>query len=128
MNDQFKRENQVFKPNNLLVLLNCGVGKDLAGLFRSPPQNAPIFLFIFLFFWIILFFHCTLTLMNGLFQRENQVFIYTSLLVLLHCRVGKDWTGPFFPPPKCFDLSIYLSVFWIMILCHCILTIMNDRF
>ena len=54
--------------------------------------------------------------MNELFQRENEVFKPISLLVLLHCRVGKDCAGPFFPPPKCSDLSIYLSVFQFMLL------------
>ena len=49
----------------------------------------------------MLLFHCILTLMYDLFQKENQVFKPTSLLVLLHCRVGKDWAGPIFPPPKC---------------------------
>ena len=39
------------------------------------------------------------------------MFIGTS-----QCGVGKDWAGTFFPPPKCVDLSIYLSVFWIMYL------------
>ena len=47
-------------------------------------------------------FHCILTLMYDLFQRENLVFKPTSLLVLLHCRVGKDLRpAQSFPPPKC---------------------------
>ena len=31
--------------------------------------------------------------------------------------VGKDWAGPFSPPPppKCSDLTIYLSVFQLML-------------
>ena len=53
MNDRFQRENQVFKPNILFVLLHCGVEKDWAGpFFPLPPpppplQNVLIFLFIF---------------------------------------------------------------------------------
>ena len=56
--------------------------------------------------------------MNELFQREDEVFKPNSLFVLLHCGVGKDWAGPFFPPSKMFDLSIYLSVLSIMLLFH----------
>ena len=61
-----------------------------------------------LVFWFMLLFHCILTLMNDLFQRENQVFNPKSLFVLLHWGVWKDWAGPFFPPSKMF-LSFYLS-------------------
>ena len=43
-----------------------------------------------------------------LYQAENQVFKPTRLLVLLHCCVGKDWAGPFFPPSKMLG-SFYLS-------------------
>ena len=50
----------------------------------------------------MLLFHCILTLMYDLYQRENLVFKPTSLLVLLHCRVGKDWASPIFPPSKMF--------------------------
>ena len=46
--------------------------------------------------------------MKDLYQRENQVFNPTRLLVLLHCGVGKDWVGPFFPPSKVFGF-FYLS-------------------
>ena len=56
----------------------------------------------------MLLFHCTLALMYDLFKRENLVFQTTSILELLHCRVGKDWAGPIFPPSKIF-LSFYLS-------------------
>ena len=46
--------------------------------------------------------------MKDLYQRENQVFNPTRLLILLHCGVGKDWAGPFFPPSKMWQ-SFYLS-------------------
>ena len=44
--------------------------------------------------------------------------------------VGWGKTGPAhsFPPPKSFDLSIDQLVFRFMLLFHCILTLMNDRF
>ena len=45
-----------------------------------------------------------------LYQAENQVF--NSLLVLKHFGLGgKTELAHSFPPPKCFDHSIYLSVF-----------------
>ena len=47
----------------------------------------------------MLLVHSILTFMKDLHQSENQVFNPTRLLVLLHCWVGKDWAGPFFPPP-----------------------------
>ena len=64
----------------------------------SPIQNIPIFLFIFSVFWIMLLFDCLWTLMNDLFQRKNQVFKPTSLSILLHCGVGKDWADRLFSP------------------------------
>ena len=83
-----------------------------------------------LVFRFMLLFHCILALMNDWFQRENQVFKPNILFVLLHCGVGKDWAGPFFPPPppKCSDLSIYLSVFQFMLFFYCIWRLMNDSF
>ena len=79
----------------------------------------------------MLLFHSILTFMKDLYQSENQVFNSTRLLVLLHCWVGKDWAGPFFPPSKIFRSfywSVTIVVFRFMLLFHCILTLMNDRF
>ena len=56
----------------------------------------------------MLLFHCILTFMKDLFQSQNQVSNPTRLLVLLHCWVGKDWAGTFFPSSKMY-LSIYFS-------------------
>ena len=65
----------------------------------------------------MLLFHSILTFMKDLYQSENQVFNPTRLLVLLHCWVGKDWAGPFFPPSKIFwsfywsvSLSVYVTL------------------
>ena len=55
MNDLFQKENQVFKPNSLFVLLHCGVGKDWAGPF-FPLQNVLIFVFIFQSFGLRYYF------------------------------------------------------------------------
>ena len=67
----------------------------------------------------MLLFHSILTFMKDLYQSENKVFNPTRLLVLLHCLVGKDWAGPFFPPPPSimlgsfnllFSLSVYVTL------------------
>ena len=76
----------------------------------------------------MLLFHSILTSMKDLYQSENQVFNSTRLLVLLHCWVGKDWAGPFFPPPKSFDLSIDQLVFRFMLLFYSILIFMKDLY
>ena len=115
-----------FQTNKFIC--NCRVGKDWAGPFFPPSLifRSSIDRFVFSF---MLLFHSILTFMKDLYQSENQVFNPTRLLVLLHCWVGKDWAGPFFPPPpKSFDLSIDQVVFPFMLLFHCILTPLNDRF
>ena len=129
MKDLYQSENQVFNPTRLLVLLHCGVGKDWAGPFFPPSK------IFWSFYWSVsLSVYVTLslflTLMNDRFQRENQVFKPNIFFVLLHWAVGKDWAGPFFPPPppKCSDLSIYLSVFQFILFFYCIWRLMNDSF
>ena len=103
------------------------MGKDWASPFFPPSLifRSSIDPFVFR---LMLLFHSILTFMKDLYQSENQVFNPTRLLVLLHLWVGKDWAGPFFPPPKSFALSIDQLVFRFMLLFHCILTLMNDRF
>ena len=92
----YQAEKYVFKPTSLFVIVGGG-GKDWAGPFFPPSLifRSSIDRFVFRF---MLLFHCIFTLMNDLFQREYQVFNPTRLLVLLHCWLGKDWAGPFFPP------------------------------
>ena len=107
MNELFQREDEVFKPNSLLVLLHCVVGKNWADQFFPPPKCFDLSI-DHLVFRFMLLFHCILTLMNDLLQEENQVVKPNSLFVLLHCWVGKDWAGPFFPPSEMFQ-SFYLS-------------------
>ena len=97
MKELYQSENQVFNPTRWLVLLHCWVGKEWAGPFFPPSiMLGSVTIVVFRF---TLLFHCILTLMNDRFQRENQVFKPNILFVLLHCGVGKDWAGPFFPPP-----------------------------
>ena len=99
-NERFKLSNlQTYKVIDTSTLWG---GERLGRPVLSPLENVLTFLFIFLIFWFQLLFYCILTLMNELFQRENQVFIPTSFLVLPHYGVGKDWAGPFFPPSKMF--------------------------
>ena len=83
------------------------MGKDWAGPFFPPSLifRSSIDHFVFRF---MLLFHSILTFMKDLYQSENQVFNPIILLVLLHCGVGKDWAGPFFPPSKILG-SFYLS-------------------
>ena len=94
--DLYQAENQVFQTNTFIC--NCRVGKDWAGSFFPPSLilRSSIDRFVFRF---MLLFHSILTFMKDLYQSENQVFNPTRLLVLLHCWVGKDWAGQFFPPP-----------------------------
>ena len=66
--------------------------------------------------------------MKDLYQSENQVFNPTRLFVLLHCWVGKEWAGPFFPPSLIFRSSIDRFVFRFMLLFHSILTFMKDLY
>ena len=102
MNDRFQRENQVFKPNILFVLLHCGVGKDWAGPFFPPSKMlGSFFLSSRLLDYVILLLYLNSL---DLYQAENQSFKPTSLFVI----VGWGKTGPAhsFPPPKSSDLSI----------------------
>ena len=91
------------------------MGKDWAGPFFSPLLNLSIFYWSFCFRFMLLF-HSILAFMKDLYQIENQVFNPTRLLVLLHCWVGKERAGPFFPPPPLimlwsFNLLVSLSVY-----------------
>ena len=94
--DLYRAEKQVFKPTSLFVIVGC-LKTGLAHSF--PPSlifRSSIDRFVFRF---MLLFHSILTFMKDLYQSENQVFNPTRLLGLLHWWVGKDWAGPFFPPP-----------------------------
>ena len=119
--DLYQAENQVFKPTSLFVIVEWG---KTGPAHSFPPPKSFDLSIDQLVFWFMLLFHCILTLMNDRFQRENQVFKPNIFFVLLHCGVGKDWArlDPFSPspPPKCSDLSIYLSVFQFMLFFYCI--------
>ena len=97
--DLYQAENQVFKPTSLFVIV--GWGKTRPAHSFPPPKSFDLSIDQLVFRFMLLF-HSILTFMNDLYQSENQVFHPTRLLVLLHCWVGKDWAGPFFPPSKIF--------------------------
>ena len=71
-----------FQPTSLLELLDFGVGKRMGLPYVSPPKCSNLSFYISVLL-IILIFYCILTIMNDIFQRNNQVFNPTSLLVLL---------------------------------------------
>ena len=115
------------------------VGWGKTGPAHSPP---PIKCFNLSVFWIILLFHCILTLMNNLFLYLNnfewpnpkrKLSFQTNKYIAYTVGWGKTGlaNSPPHPPPppiKCFEGSFYLSVFWIILLFHCILTLMNDLY
>ena len=131
LNDRFLRENQVFKPNILFVLLHCGVGKDWASPFFPPPpppkcSDLSIYLSVF---QLMLLFYCIWRLMNDSFQRDNQIFkpksllvislqsvptfvFYLSELILPNSVLGKDWADfPLTHSNNHFELRTYSFCF-----------------
>ena len=94
--DLYQSENQVFKPTSLIIIVGWGKTGPAHSFPPSLIFRSSIDRFVFRF---MLLFHSILTFMKDLYQSENQVFNPTILLVLLHCWVGKDLAGPFFPPP-----------------------------
>ena len=103
------------------------MGKDWAVPFFPPSLifRSSIDRFVFRF---MLLFHSILTFMKDLYQSENQVSIQQDYWYFYIVGWGKTGPAHSFPPPKSFDLSIDQLVFWFMLLFHCILTLMNDRF
>ena len=131
MKDLYQSENQFFNPTRLLVLLHCWVGKDWAGPFFPPSKN------FWSFYWLVsLSVYVTLSLYLNTYEwqipkRESSFqtkhFICTATLWGGE-RLGWPILSPLPPPPKCSDLSIYLSVFQFMLFFYCIWRLMNDSF
>ena len=116
------------QPKKFFCTATLWGGKRLGQPILFPLENVLIFLFIFQSLGSCCSFMASYHLWMICF-KERIKFKSNNLLVLLHWWVGKDWAGPFFPPPpKCYDLSIYLSVFWIILLFDCIWTLLNDLF
>ena len=93
--------------SNLSIYLSVFRFQVFRFILSPPPKFLDLSIYCLVFRFMLLF-HSILTFMKDLYQSENQVFNPTRLLVLLHCGVGKDWAGPFFPPSKMFG-SFYLS-------------------
>ena len=73
----------------------------------------------------MLLFDCIWTILNDLFQREFK-FLNQKVYWYFYI-VGWGKTGPAhsFPPPKCWDLSVYPLDFWIMLFFCCIWTLLT---
>ena len=110
--ERIKFSNQTF----YLYCYIVGWGKTGPAHSFPPPKSFDLSIDQLVFPFMLLF-HCILTLMNDRFQRENQVFKPNILFVLLHCGVGKDWAGPFFPPPLQ-NVLIFLFIFQSFSLCY----------
>ena len=101
-----KRESS-FQSNKIIGTSTLLGGKDLAGpFFPSSKMYWSIYLSFSLLNYAALLLHLNTNVWPV--QKRESSFQTTSILVLLHCRVGKDWAGPIFPPSKIF-LSFYLS-------------------
>ena len=116
MKDLYQNENQIFNPSRLLVLLHCWVGKDWAGPFFPPSK------IFWSFYWSVsLSVYVTLSLYLNTYEwlipKRESSFQTNILFVLLHCGVGKDWAGPFFPPPLQ-NVLIFLFIFQSFSLCY----------
>ena len=114
-----KRESS-FQSNKIIGTSTLLGWKDWAGpFFPSSKMYWSIYLSFSLLNYAALSLHLNTNVWPG--QKRESSFQTTSILVLLHCRVGKDWAGPIFPPSKIF-ISFYLSrqSFWIMQLFECI--------
>ena len=107
MKDLFQSENQVFNPTRLLVLLHFLGGKDWVGPFFP---SCEMYWSIYLSFSLLNYAALSLHLNTNVWpvQKRESSFQTSNILVLLHCRMGKDWACPIFPPSKLF-LSFYLS-------------------
>ena len=116
MKDLYQSENQVFNPTRLFVLLHCWVGKDWAGPFFPPSK------IFWSFYWSVsLSVYVTLSLYLNTYEwpipKRESSFQTKHFFVLLHCGLGKEWAGPFFPPPLQ-NVLIFLFIFQSFSLCY----------
>ena len=90
------------------------MGKDWAGPF-FPPSVYYFLTFLFISQSLGLTYSCTVSEHSWLSCPKEKFKLRKHLancIFLLNSGVGKDWAGPFFPPPPPLgsNLSIYLSV------------------
>ena len=103
----FPKRESSFQSNKIIGTSTLLGGKDWAGpFFPSSKMYWSIYLSFSLLNYAALSLHLNTNVWPV--QKRESSFQTTSILVLLHCRVGKDWAGPIFPPSKIF-LSFYLS-------------------
>ena len=112
MYDLFKRENLVFKQQVYWYFCIVWWGKTWQAQSFPPPKSSYLSIYLF-----SLLDYATLWMYLNNFKwpipKWELSFNLTSLLVLLLCGVGKDWAGPFFPPPimlVSFNLLFSLSI------------------
>ena len=118
MKELYQSENQVFNPTRLLVLLHCWVGKDWA-------DNCSLSVYVTLSLYLNTY-EWQIPKRESSFQTKH--FICTATLWGGE-RLGRpSLSPPPLTPPKCSDLSIYLSVFQLMLFFYCIWRLMNDSF
>ena len=103
----FPRRESSFQSNKIIGTSTLLNGKDWASpFFPSSKMYWSIYLSFSLLNYAALSLHLNTNVWPV--QKRESSFQTTSISVLLHCRVGKDWAGPIFPPSKIF-LSFYLS-------------------
>ena len=96
-----------FQSNKIIGTSTLLGGKDWAGPFFP---SSKMYWSIYLYFSLLNYAALSLHLNSNVWpvQKRESSFHTTSILVLLHYQVGKDWAGPIFPSSKIF-LSFYLS-------------------
>ena len=101
-----------------------GWGKTGPAHSFPPPKCSDLSIYL-LVFWIILPFRCICTLLTSIPSKDSSFHTKQFISTSTFWSGGKTGLAHSFPPPKCFDLSIYLSVFWIMLLFHGIWTLLK---
>ena len=103
-----------------------GLGKTGPAHSSPPPPPKCLDLSIYcLVFRFMLLFDCIWTILNDLFQREIKFLNQKVNLYFYIVGWGKTGSAHSFPPPKCWDLSIYPLDFWIMLFFCCIWTLLT---
>ena len=102
-----------------------GWGKTGPAHSFPPPKcfDLPIY---HLVFWLNVTPQFWMTYSKERIKFLNQQ-VYWYFYIVGWGKTGFTHSPPL-PPIKCFDVSFYLSVFWIILLFHCIFTLMNDLF
>ena len=116
-----------FQSNKIIYWYFYIVGWGKTGPAHSfPPPSIMLGSFNLLFsLSVMLLFDCIWTILNDLFQREIKFLNQQVNWYLYIVGWGKTGQVHSFPPPKCWDLSIYPLDFWIMLFFCCIWTLLT---